>query len=262
VSGRPCHDGGRAVDWGRTSGDYSRYRPEYPAGLWDRLAEHGVGLPGQRVLDLGTGVGFVALPLAARGCRVTGIDVSEAQVEEARRLAAERGLAAEFRVTAAEDLDFSADSFDVVTAGQCWHYFDRDRMIPLVRSVLRPGGRLVTCHFSWLPRADELAAETERLVLRHNPAWTGADWSGEIPEVPHWSRGSFRVAGRIVWDEPIAFTREKWRGRIRACRGAGAALPTDELRRLDAELAELLERRVGEGFTVLHRVDAHVLEPA
>lgn len=51
-------DGGRLIDWGRTSADYAEHRPGPPARLFDMLAALGIGTPGQRVLDLGTGTGL------------------------------------------------------------------------------------------------------------------------------------------------------------------------------------------------------------
>ncbi len=54
--------------------------------------------PGARVLDMACGRGRHALALARRGCRVTGIDLSPVAIATARRLAAEAGAAAAFRV--------------------------------------------------------------------------------------------------------------------------------------------------------------------
>ena len=73
-------DHGRDFDWGRTSADYASYRPGYPASFFERITALGVALAGQRVLDLGTGTGALARALAKRGCRVTGVDVSEQQI--------------------------------------------------------------------------------------------------------------------------------------------------------------------------------------
>jgi len=74
TAGAPI-DGGRAIDWSRTSSDYASHRPGPPARLYDLLAALGVGGSGQRLLDLGTGTGLVASELARRGAVVSGIDV-------------------------------------------------------------------------------------------------------------------------------------------------------------------------------------------
>lgn len=256
-----ARDGDRVIDWSGASGDYARHRPRYPTGMFDRLAALGVGLPGQSVLDLGTGTGFVALELAGRGCDVVGVDVAPGQIEEARRLAAAEELAIRYEVGAAEDVDFPAGAFDLITAGQCWLYFDADRIVPLVTRLLARGGSLVTLYFSWLPRLDEIARASEGLVLRHNPDWTAADWSGEVAVDPVWARDHFRVTGFFCYDGGVPFTRESWRGRIRASRGVSATLSPADVARFDDDHARLLERIAPPRFEVLHRMSAHVLEP-
>lgn len=254
-------DDGRPVDWSRTSEDYARHRRGYPPSFYHRLHALGVGVEGQRVLDLGTGTGLVARELARRGCKVVGVDVAEGQIEQARRLAADEGLDATFHVRPAEDTGQPTGAFDVITSSQSWHYFDRDRAVAEVKRLLAHDGRLVTCNLSWLPRLDPIARAMEALVLEHNPAWTSGDFDGEVAPIPAWVRGDLRLTGMFVYDEPILYTRESWRGRVRACRAIGASLPRDRVEAFDRAFAELLERTVPEEFTVLHRVDAHILAP-
>jgi len=254
-------DGGSLIDWGKTSGDYSTWRPNYPDRFFNTLSAFNVGLPGQSILDLGTGVGFLALSFAKRGCYVTGVDISAEQIAEARKRAQSLGVAAEFRVAPAEDTTLPAASFDVITASQSWLYFDKDRASREVKRLLKQHGLLVTSHFGWLPREDPVARASETLVLRHNPKWTGADWSGEIPFIPKWSAGYFKVTGMFAFDQAIPFTRESWRGRIRACRGVGATLTPEQIEAFDGEHDDLLRRIAPEVFTVLHRIDAHLFQP-
>jgi len=149
----------------------------------------------------------------------------------------------------------------VVTANQCWLYFDRDRAVAEVKRLLAPNGVLVVSHFTYLPRLDPVARQTEELVLRFNPQWTAAAWSGDVPAIPRWVRGDFTLAGSFVYDEEIPFTRESWRGRMRACRGVGAALSPAEVERFDQEHASMLSACTPERFHVLHRLNAHLLRP-
>lgn len=218
----------------------------------------GIGIEGQRILDLGTGTGVLARQFARQGSAVQGIDISAEQIAMAKRLACEEGLSAEFSVHPSETLPWTEPTFDVVTANQCWLYFDKEKVIQELRRVLRPGGVLVTSHFSWLPRCDEIARGSEQLVLKFNPAWSAADWSGTIPTCPKWAEADFDVKAMFFYDEPIPFTREGWCGRIRACRGVGATLSTSEVEAFDAAHRELISRIAPEAFTVLHRLDAHV----
>lgn len=59
-----------SVDFSKTAEDDARHRAGFPVALFDRLASHGVGLPGQRVLDFGTGPSTLARGFAGRGCAV------------------------------------------------------------------------------------------------------------------------------------------------------------------------------------------------
>jgi hypothetical protein len=63
------------------------------------------------------------------------------------------------------------------------------------------------------------------------------------------------------YDEPIPFTRESWRGRMRACRGTGAALDADALAAFDRAHDALLRKAAGDAFPILHRISAHILRP-
>jgi 2-polyprenyl-3-methyl-5-hydroxy-6-metoxy-1,4-benzoquinol methylase len=74
-------DKGRDIDWGKTSADHAKYRPGPPMSLYRMLQAQGLGIPGQRVLDQGTGTGVFARQLAKQGCQVVGTDLSENQIK-------------------------------------------------------------------------------------------------------------------------------------------------------------------------------------
>lgn len=252
-------DHGLTIDWGKTARDYAEYRTGYPESFFQRITALGIGVSGQRILDLGTGTGLLARALARRGCVVTGVDLAAPQIEAAENLARRDGLEIDFRIAAAEQTGMPDAAFDVIVASQCWLYFDRPRMIAEVRRLLRPAGRLMTCHMCWLPREDPIARGSEQLILAHNPAWSAGDWSGHVPPMPAWAEDEFELLAMFQYDEPIPFTRKTWRGRLRACRGIGATLTPEQVRSFDEEHARLLARTTAETFTILHRIDAHIL---
>ena len=66
------------------------------------------------------------------------------------------------------------------------------------------------------------------------------------------------LTDKFVYDETIPFTRESWRGRMRALRGIGASLSTDNVRAFDQEHEVLLNDIVSAEFNILHRIDAHI----
>jgi SAM-dependent methyltransferase len=260
MHGLPSRDGDNLIDWGKTSVDYSVYRPGPPPSFYERLESLGVGLPGQSILDLGTGTGVLARQFASQGAKVAGIDLSAEQIAAARHLAKAQSLEVDFVVGPVEALPWPDDSFDVASANQCWLYFDKAKVIPALRRALKPDGWLVTSHFSWLPRLDDVARQSEALVLKFNPQWSAADWSGEVPACPAWAEGIFRVRELFVYDEPTEFTRKTWCGRIRACRGVGASMSPEKVAEFDAAHERLLEKITPERFTVLHRIDAHIFQ--
>jgi SAM-dependent methyltransferase len=254
---KPKIDEGHAFDWGKTSADYAVYRPGYPASFYTVLQAVGIGTDGQDIRDLGTGTGILARAFAKQGAHVIGSNIADTQIAAAQQLAVQEHLNIRFMTCAAEEAEFPPQSFNVISCGQSWLYFDIQRMIPLVKTWLKPEGKLVLTHLSWLPRKDQIAQESEQLILRYNSQWSDADFAGSRTIQHAWSRQDFRLVTYHAYEEGIPFTRESWRGRIRVCRGVGAALPADEVARFDREHDALLRQIAPEAFTILHQVWLH-----
>jgi cyclopropane fatty-acyl-phospholipid synthase-like methyltransferase len=101
--------------------------------------------PGDRLLDLGCGVGKPARRIAARtGASVVGVTIEPRHVELANEAAREEGLAdrVSFRHANAMDLPFEDGSFDAVLAFESIVHMDRAKVLGEVERVLVPGGRL------------------------------------------------------------------------------------------------------------------------
>lgn len=104
----------------------------------------GVG-PGERVLDVACGPGFLTRAFARAGAVATGLDATDAFLVFARAEAADEGLAnVEFRAGDAERLPFDDGAFDVVTCRAAFHHFPRPaRVLAEMRRVCRAGGRVM-----------------------------------------------------------------------------------------------------------------------
>lgn len=247
------------IDFGLTAHDYAKHRAGFPPDLFARLAAFGIGLPGQRILDLGTGTGSLARGFALRGSRVTGLDPSGALLEQARMLDEQAGVQVGQVMATAEDTGLPDAHFDVVAAGQCWHWFDRSRAAQEARRLLVRGGVLLMAHFDWLPLPGNVVDATEQLILKHNPQWTAfggkgihAKWFADL------SLAGFEGLESFSFDVDVPYTQDGWRGRIRASAGVAASLAADAVAAFDAEHAQLLRERCGEGGIVHapHRVFA------
>ncbi len=244
------------VDFGKTHRDYRRYRAGFPPELFDRLASLGIGCAGQRILDVGTGTGTMARQLAQRGAEVIGLDRSAELMGQARELDREAGVHVDYVQGRAEDSGLPSESLDVVTAGQCWHWFERSRAAREMRRLLRPGGRIVIAHFDWIPVAGNVVEATEKLIEEFSPEWPFGGGSGLYPA---WfgdlSLAGFEELESFSFDRDVPYTHEAWRGRVRASAGVAASLPPREVDRFDQTLGKILATDFPDDpLSVPHRV--------
>lgn len=246
------------VDFGKTASDYARYRSGFPDRFFDRLFEERIVVKGERVLDLGTGTGTIARGLAKRGGVVTGLDPSALMLEQAKALDRDAGVSVRYVQARAEHTGLPDASFDVVTAGQCWHWFDRAAAAREARRLLAPSGRLVIAYFDWLPLQGNVVEATENLIRAHNPAWTFYGGTGIYPAwFADLSETGFADIESFSFDVTVPYSYEAWLGRIRASAGIAASLPPDAVESFDAAHRELLARDFpGEPLQVPHRVFA------
>jgi SAM-dependent methyltransferase len=99
---------------------------------------------GKKVLEIGCGLGTDGAQFALAGADYTGIDLTDAAVDLARRRFDLFNLPGTFRTADAENLDFPDESFDVVYShGVLHHTPDTVRAVQEIHRVLRPGGRAV-----------------------------------------------------------------------------------------------------------------------
>ena len=160
--------GREEIDWGMFSG------PESEIGALGDVA-------GLDVIELGCGTAYFGAWLAKRGARVTGVDVTPAQLETARRMSEEFGLPIELIEASAEDVPLPDASFDLAISeygASIWA--DPELWIAEAARLLRPGGRLAfLCNstLSILCSPDEGLVE-ERL-MRSQFELGRFEWPGE-----------------------------------------------------------------------------------
>jgi len=111
---------------------YARYRSAYPPELIAALVEATGVNRDARVLDLGSGPGTVAIPLAAYAAEVVAVDAEPAMIAELRRAVPANVTVVEGR---AEDVDSSWGEFRLVTAGRAFHWFDAPRVFDRLVSI-------------------------------------------------------------------------------------------------------------------------------
>src|SRR4051812_26375238 len=100
------------------------------------------GATGMRVLEIGCGIGTDGLQFARAGAVYTGVDLTDAAIELARKNFAAAGMPGDLRVADAEHLDFADESFDLVYShGVLHHTPDIHAAVKEIHRILKPGGR-------------------------------------------------------------------------------------------------------------------------
>ena len=107
----------------------------------------------------------------------------------------------------------------------------------------------------WLPSECKIAEETEKLILKYNPNWTGAGFQRStdnkfmefLPEI-------LETEEILNYTEDLEFNYETWAGRIRACRGVSASLSENDVIDFNNKHIELLKNITKEPFKILHEI--------
>jgi ubiquinone biosynthesis O-methyltransferase len=166
---------------------------------------------GKDVLDVGCGGGFMAVALAERGSRVTGVDPSRRSVASALRAADRRNIPIACCVGRGECLPVRDDAFDVVVCVDVLeHLADVDSVLREVRRVLRPGGLFLFDTINRNPLASFVIVALAETILRLLPTGTHDPALFIRPEElrQKLEAAGFRV-GPFVGMGPIGLTRRR-----------------------------------------------------
>jgi ubiquinone/menaquinone biosynthesis C-methylase UbiE len=154
--------------------------------------------PGERVLDIGSGPGFLAAGIAGRVGEsgvVSGIDLSESMIAYASGLAGAPGAAPmTFALGEATALGFPDQSFDAAVSTQVYEYVpDVDTALAEVHRVLVPGGRVLVLDTDW----DSVVWHTSD---RDRHARVMSAWQEHLadPWLPRTLAGRLKIAGLSV----------------------------------------------------------------
>lgn len=243
-------DGGKPFDWGKTSLDYAKFRDIYPQEFYQKIIDRNLCIDGQVVLDLGTGTGVLPRNMYRYGAKWIAADISENQIEQAKILSKDMNI--EYYAVSTEDIDFPDQSFDVITACQCFWYFDHETVMPKLWRMLKQGGSILVLFMAWLPFEDKIAGAGENLVLKYNPNWSGAGETMHPIFIPDCYKEKFELVYHEEFMLKVPFTRDSWNGRMKACRGIGASLTDQEIVMWEQEHRKLLEEIAPEEFEILH----------
>lgn len=235
-----------AESFGADAARYDRTRPTYPAPLIERIV---AASPGRDVLDVGVGTGISARLFQAAGCDVLGVEVDE------RMAAFARDAGSDVEVGKFEDWDPAGRTFDVVVAGQAWHWVDPVAGAAKAARVLRPGG--VFAAF-WNvhqpePAAAEAFGEIYARLVPEAPQFYRKDMGAERTFAAFrepTERGLRAAAGAFgepecwFYDWDLRYTRDAWLDVV-PTHGGHSLLPPARLAGLLDELSEAIDKLGG-----------------
>lgn len=135
-------------NFSKQSADYNRYRPVYPAALYDFIYQHCTAF--DTAWDCATGNGQAASVLSQQFEQVYATDISQNQITEAFQ-----ATNIKYSVQRAEQTNFPDASFDLITVGQAYHWFDFEAFGKEANRLLKPEG-LVTIWTYGLLRLDDV----------------------------------------------------------------------------------------------------------
>jgi SAM-dependent methyltransferase len=164
--------------------------------------------PPSGILDVACGYGRHSIELARRGYAVTGLDLSDVQLQRAREKAAAAAVQVDWRQGDSRAMAFEGEFDAAINMFLSFGYFQTDEEhLAVLRGVaraLRPGGRFLMDFWN---REHEIRGFERWLVER----------TGEIFEVEEWEFD--HVHGRLNWTNYVFFPdgrRESWTHSIRA----------------------------------------------
>jgi SAM-dependent methyltransferase len=231
----------RAGSFGDDAEQYDRIRPPYPAALIDLLVRD---RPAE-VLDVGCGTGIASRLLLARGCDVVGLEPDPRMATVARQ----NGVTVEAGTI--EEWDDAGRRFDLLTAGQAWHWVDPDRGAAKAAVVLRPGGR-IGLFWNQAQPDPSVRPVLEAAYARHAPELGRRSvlMGQRDPSLYESIAGSVRRTGRfdevevMLFGHDVDYTSATW-VELATTHSDHRTLPPDRLDRLLAEVRTTVDRAGG-----------------
>lgn len=234
-----------AESFGGEAERYERARPAYPEAMVDAVL---AASPGRHFLDVGVGTGISARPFQKGGCQVLGVDPDERMAEVARR----SGTPVE--IAKFEEWDPAGRTFDVVIAGQAWHWVDPVLGASKAAAVLRPGGRIALFWnvMSFPTDFAERFSVVYRRVLPEFPFFQNGAPGGALSYAPLFDKAMTGIRRTGAFDEPEKwqfdwqrpYTTAEWLEAVPTF-GGHAHIPAEKLAELLSGIGDVVEAAGG-----------------
>lgn len=143
---------------------YNAVRPHYPPELFEALVEVTQLADGANLLEIGPGTGQATVPFAERGYYITAVELGDAMATVAQR-ELEKYPNVEIITGAFEDIDLSAESFDLVYSATALHWVKPEMRFTKPHRLLKSDGHLAIIHTNHL--SDDFYHSTEPIYKKY-----------------------------------------------------------------------------------------------
>lgn len=224
-----------------TAAYYARYRPPYPAGLFEHLVAcfqlDGTG----RALDLGCGTGLLGFPIAKHVGQVVCMDPDAQMLAEARRAAASTDLTnLQFVLGSSWDVTPSLGAFRLALLGESLHWMDRDAILHALYDLVTPGGGLAIVSRQLLaPEAFQTCVGNVLKRFLGEKRRAGQGYYTEPPERHEvvLARSAWRPLAPFRYEHDLEWTVEQCIGNLHSTSYAARRLFGDRAQEFDDELS-------------------------
>ncbi|MGX7150303.1 class I SAM-dependent methyltransferase [Enterococcus ureasiticus] len=206
--------------WSERSETYGQQHHEELLGeqksLWQNVIVNALTAneqPVQKILDIGTGPGFLSILLAEKGFEVTSIDMTEEMLIQAKLNAGDLAEKIEWKLMDAHNLTFDTADFDaIVTRNVTWNLEEPKEAYKEWYRVLKPGGILLNFDSNWYKYLyDETLREkyeknrelTQEMAIKDYYVGTNIDWMENLAKEmplskitrPNWDKKVLKECG-------------------------------------------------------------------
>ena len=238
-----------AESFGSEAERYERTRPTYPQAMVEAIR---AASPGSDVLDVGIGTGISARPFHQQGCEVLGVE------PDTRMAAFARGSGLQVEIAKFEEWDPAGRTFDLVIAGQTWHWVDPVLGAYKAAEVLRPGGRIALFWnvMSFPPDFAEGSSAIYKRVLPESPFFQSGTPGGIASYAPLLDKAAdgIRATGKFTgpeqwqFDWERSYTTDEWLDTVPTF-GGHSQIPPEKLGTLLAGIGDVIDA-AGGSFTM------------
>lgn len=176
---------------------------------------------GMKILDIGCGTGNFSIKLAKRGCRVTGIDISQKMLDVAKDKASQEALDIEFICMDVADLKFADNEFDAVISIAAFEFI-KDVKIALseIFRVVRVGGQIL---IGTINRQSEWGDFYRLDEVREGSVFKYADLKS-LEEILSWKPEKLLKTGECLFVSPFAeesYFNDETEAQLSKCKRGG-----------------------------------------